>query len=377
MEKPTVARKKIGLLFLSSYSEWAGGTIYILNLIRALNFLRDDLKPEILLFHGYGSPMNEVRDINYPYIYFHQANSPNKLMKVWLRAKRLITRKSAFYNLLPEIVYPYNPKAFLGKTPIHWIPDFQERYLPEMFSEAEIAERRSAQSAIASSGEIVVFSSNDAMKDFNKFYPDHHCDLRLLRFASILPRFDHLDITDLKTKFDIGKTYFMSPNQFWKHKNHKIVLEAIALLKDKNLDFQVAFTGSNKDHRNKEYFQTLQHFIEKEQIQKWIRFLGFIDRAEQLSLMNHATAIIQPSLFEGWSTVVEDSKALNQYIILSDLSVHKEQANENCIFFNPRSAEQLALIIERSVSIPPLRKQEDYSKNIQDFAHTIIQVLDL
>ncbi len=46
------------------------------------------------------------------------------------------------------------------------------------------------------------------------------------------------------------------------------------------------------------------------------RFLGFIDRGEQLQLMKNSIAIVQPSLFEGWSTVVEDTKAMQSCNII-------------------------------------------------------------
>jgi hypothetical protein len=67
--------------------------------------------------------------------------------------------------------------------------------------------------------------------------------------------------------------------------------------------------------------------------------------------MKHAQAIIQPSLFEGWSTVVEDAKAMNQTIILSDLRVHKEQTDdyEPKLFFNPNNENDL---VEKMLSLP-------------------------
>ncbi|MFM6026689.1 MAG: glycosyltransferase, partial [Dolichospermum sp.] len=51
----------------------------------------------------------------------------------------------------------------------------------------------------------------------------------------------------------------------------------------------------------------------------------------------------QPSLFEGWSTVIEDAKSLGKNLIASDLDVHLEQSPINCRFFNRSSAEELAL----------------------------------
>ena len=58
--------------------------------------------------------------------------------------------------------------------------------------------------------------------------------------------------------------------------------------------------------------------------------------------MQQAIAIIQPSLFEGWSTVVEDAKAIGQFIVLSSLPIHKEQISTNCLFFEPFDVEDLA-----------------------------------
>lgn len=368
-------RKQIGLLYLSTYSAWAGGLIYVQNIIRALNFLDDYDKPEITLFHGYDSPVTDVMSIGYPHITYHQISSDDKFKKIFYRLKRVITGKSAFFNWLPDIVYPYNNKIFLGKARIDWIPDFQEKYLPHMFAEEEIQRRQRDQITIAKSGGAVVFSSQDALSDFKKFYPDHNCDLRLLRFASILPDFKHIQPDTLQAKYDIGGIYFMSPNQFWKHKNHIVLLQAIAHLKSKNLDFQIVLTGSQTDSKNKDYFQTLRDFIETHQIARWIKFLGFIDRADQLALMYHARAIIQPSLFEGWSTVVEDSKAMNQFIILSDIPVHREQISDNCAFFDPHNPEQLAASIYECILKVPEKTVKDYSKNIKDFSKDILRVL--
>jgi hypothetical protein len=35
--------------------------------------------------------------------------------------------------------------------------------------------------------------------------------------------------------------------------------------------------------------------------------------------------LLQPSRYEGWSTAVEDAKALGKIILVSDLTVHREQ----------------------------------------------------
>jgi glycosyltransferase involved in cell wall biosynthesis len=112
-----------------------------------------------------------------------------------------------------------------------------------------------------------------------------------------------------------------------------------------------------------------------------LRFLGFIDREEQLLLMKHAIAVIQPSLFEGWSTVVEDSKSIGARLIVSDIAVHQEQleAYGGKWFFSPTDEKQLAERISEAMQasakqVPQARYE--YSKDIVRFAEKFIEIIE-
>jgi len=116
----------------------------------------------------------------------------------------------------------------------------------------------------------------------------------------------------------------------------------------------------------------LQNYVLQNNIQDNVRFLGFIDRIDQLALMKHSQAIIQPSLFEGWSTVVEDVKAMNQSLILSDIRVHREQIIRNVVFFEPENTVQLAKILE---NYKPKSEISDYKTNNIKFGETFRDIL--
>lgn len=55
--------------------------------------------------------------------------------------------------------------------------------------------------------------------------------------------------------------------------------------------------------------------------------------------------MIHPSLFEGWSTVVEDALCLGKKMILSDFPVHLGQDPPGSAFFDRHSTQQLADLI--------------------------------
>lgn len=349
-------RIKVGLIY--SYQEqWIAGAYYIENLVHALNALPDALKPSIVLLCSNNKDFERInRATNYPYINWHSLNVKyNIIERVINKVCRTITKRN-FIEKLPtnkniDVLFPsmdFIPLPVERK--IYWIPDFQEDYLPHFFSEEEVKYRKSLQKRLSELETNIVFSSQDALNDFERLYPKHVCKTYVLRFAVTHPSgYKSLDIQNIRQKYNIPKDYFFVPNQFWVHKNHILVLKALQVLKSKGEDYCVAFSGKQEDYRSPNHFEKLKDYVQKHQLEENIRFLGFIDRAEQLALMKHAKAVIQPSLFEGWSTVVEDVKAMNQMVILSDLKVHREQTENynNKHFFNPHDEHDLATKIQK------------------------------
>ncbi len=379
-----VIRKRIGLSY--SYNEnWIGGTYYIENLIAALELLPDDKKPHIVLITNNAHDAEIAKNkISYPYISYQLSSGEksnfyrfinrvsNKLLGVRLFSQQI-------KNL--DAVFPYSKSVqhSLAKTKIYWIADFQEHFVPEFFSEGYIAERRSIQSVIQSSPETLVLSSNDALSHFESLYPNHKVNTRVIPFAVTHPNFENLAIHELLNKFNLPSKYFICPNQFWKHKNHFTVLQAVKELKDRKIEITVAFTGKQEDYRNPTYYSDLLSYVNENNLHQNIKFLGFIDRAEQLKLMAQSVSVIQPSLFEGWSTVVEDSKSLNKALIVSNIDVHVEQLiDSTAIFFDPHNKSGLADILENvhnSTSEIPLYAHADYRADIKKFGENFMALL--
>ena len=63
--------------------------------------------------------------------------------------------------------------------------------------------------------------------------------------------------------------------------------------------------------------------------------------------------VLQPSLFEGWSTSVEEAKSLGKPVLLSDIEVHREQVLSPESFFQPHDVTGLANLIEGQWSTLP------------------------
>lgn len=374
-------RKRVGLYF-ESYSTLPAYVIYTQNIIRTINLAVDSEKPELVILHLTDSPINEIKEINYPYIEFYCL--PKIKNSLTGRAINKISRKILKKNLLSFIdsgfpknldcIFPYNfrPECDYIKHKILWKPDFQEFHLPSLFTSAELNYNKQFLDAMAVKPFHLVLSSEDAARDYNKAYPNHLNKIHLWKFTSFLPDTTKINVKVLRAKFNINSDYFLVANQFWPHKNHINVLKALKICMALNCDFQIVFTGKQKSSRDIELFDKLKHYIEQNNLQKNIIFTGFIPRDEQITLMSQAKAVIQPSLFEGWSTVIEDCKALNQFVIASDLSVNREQISENVVFFNPYNYKDLAEKLVNFLKEPPEKIQGNYTYEITKFKNNIL-----
>ena len=108
------------------------------------------------------------------------------------------------------------------------------------------------------------------------------------------------------------------------------------------------------------------------QLEDYIKLPGLIDSKELLCLMKNAYAVVQPSLFEGWNTTVEDCKALNKFVFLSDLPVHREQIHTNVCFFDPHDENKL---MEKLLKVVPTHTPFDYSNNLLEFGENFLKVI--
>jgi glycosyltransferase involved in cell wall biosynthesis len=191
--------------------------------------------------------------------------------------------------------------------------------------------------------------SNNALDHFQEIYPSSKAITHVLNFSSEAANVNLMTREDVLSKFGIDRPYFMVCNQFWKHKNHKLVLEAIEQLIDLSDKFIVVFKGKQEDYRHPSYVTDLFEFVEESNINN-ARFLGFIDRVEQLSLMKYSEAIIQPSLFEAWGTVIEDAKVLGVPALDSDIPIHQEQLGDLGYYFKKDDQRDLTWLLNRIVA---------------------------
>jgi glycosyltransferase involved in cell wall biosynthesis len=329
---------------------WIGGYNYLLNLLRVITQHHPGVLQPVLFFGADVDPedvgpfqaITGVEIVTSPYM--NTARRSASLLRSLVLGADPETR-SLFHKHRIDVVFE-NAQfhgARLGIPAIAWIPDFQHRELPHLFSRAAWWKRELGFRAQIGGGRTIMLSSGDARDDCERHYPSTKGRTHLVRFA--VPsegRPDAAAVLAAREAHGLPQRYFYLPNQFWQHKNHLLVIDALELLKQSGHSILVAASGTQLDPYRPDHFQRITERLAATGVADQFRMLGLIPYEHIAPLMVGSAAVLNPSLFEGWSTTVEEARALNVPLVLSDLAVHQEQATGMARFFDRTSARSLA-----------------------------------
>ena len=159
--------------------------------------------------------------------------------------------------------------------------------------------------------------------------------------------------TEVLKKFDLlNKKFIFYPAQYWAHKNHIYIIEAISLIeKKKDKELIAVFCGTDKN--NLDY---LKSFTKKLKIEKSIKFLDFLSEDELNELYKNSFAIVVPTYFgptnhlpiEGfyfekpvfYSNIWSDIEQVKDAVISIDLNNPNDLANKLLKFLSNKDLEE-------------------------------------
>ena len=375
-------KKRIGIYFTAG-ANWLGGVYYLVNLVNSCSYLPKEEQDRwgFTIFYNDESE-RFIKLFTYHDVAFVKLSSIDARKAF---AKSIVLRKNLF---LPQEVsatrvvglYPFNDFPVKTKTDIKlvsWYPDLQHRFYPEYFQKFKLWQRELRLQKLLKHSEHLVMSSQDVASHFSRFYPDAQIEKTVLPFVSLTDTDEIVDKAVVTKRYGLQADYFMVSNQFYKHKDHKTLLEALAEVKKQKPDVVVAMTGKMEDYRDPTYITSLKKIIADHDLTENVYLLGVIPRGDQLSLMKHAIAVIQPSLFEGWSTVVEDVKSIAGRIIASDIAIHKEQLGDEGVLFGQSDPVHLSQQM-LSVADNPASAETafSYRDNIIRFATSFLAIFE-
>jgi glycosyltransferase involved in cell wall biosynthesis len=238
------------------------------------------------------------------------------------------------------------------------IPDFQHVGLPNYFTADERAFRDESCRRQGELTDLAVLHSAAVAADFRRFLPACSEKPRVFHFPSLLcfsPLDQKPDAAGLAARYGLDEGFFLVMNQFWVHKNHRVIIEALGQLKKTGTVPQVVMIGQPTDTRDPSgrHLSALLGRMAELGLDGRIKLLGFVDAKTRDDLIRCCCAILQPSLFEGWNTAIEDAKAVGRPVIASDLAVHREQIPGAFALLPPDDVAAWAAALARARSVLP------------------------
>jgi glycosyltransferase involved in cell wall biosynthesis len=246
-----------------------------------------------------------------------------------------------------DVVFPLRdlPGNSIPCASLGWIADFQHIHLPELFSDEQKKLRNELFSEIAKSCNKVLLSSNAVASDFKLLQSEWKQKIVVHPFPSMVWLDDLSKNPEATLDFyNLPKKFLLCINQFWKHKNHMLLPSAVARATKDFSDIHLVLVGQLGDYRDASNGNLSELMQEIAMNGAPITILGRLDRSKMIDLLRCSAGVLQPSLCEGWSTTIEDAKALGIPVLCSDIPVHREQIPAG-FFFDPKSAESLARVL--------------------------------
>jgi glycosyltransferase involved in cell wall biosynthesis len=318
----------------------AGGYYYLLNLLCVLRKFESEKLTPILLVGEDEAQERLAPFQNLPGLEIRRSRALNRSRQASAAARALVLGcDTQVRALLREAALDvlFEAATFYGWRPgcrvLAWFPDFQHRALPHLFSPVGWWRRELGFRLQVTANRHVIVSSHDALAHALRHYlPPQH--VSVVRFALPPPSAHDVDrISQTVAKYGLPSRYFFMPNQFWLHKNHLLVIEALARLAKQGEVPTVLASGQQVDPRHHGYFERVREAVNRHGLEPYFLMPGLLPKEDMAPLLLGATALLNPSLYEGWSTPVEEAKSAGVPMILSDLDVHREQAEGQAVFF--------------------------------------------
>lgn len=145
----------------------------------------------------------------------------------------------------------------------------------------------------------------------------------------------HADRSAVRDKYALPGDYYFYPAQFWPHKNHIRVLEALVLLRKQGNILNVVFAGGDKGGR-----AHIEHFIVNNALQDQVHCVGFVPAGDMRRLYEECLAVVMPTYFGPTNLPPLEAWQIGKPLIYSSLFI--AQVGDAALCVDPDDAEELA-----------------------------------
>ena len=350
---------RIGYLFLANQN-YGGVYQYSLSFLKSLSL--NKTVSEIIIY---------TRDKNLEF--------PGARIKI-IKHFNLLFFSSLFFSLFnfyPKLLFnkneflispTYSPLLFLSSCKfVFTLHDLQELHFPENFSKLILIWRDYMYRKISKLSTYIITESNYVKTDIIN-YLNYNPQRIIVAESPPIFDFEEVDGDFVKKKYHIkeGIDYVFFPAQFWKHKNHKRVINAFSRIVIKHKKIKLIITG----RKSREYNNILAQIIELN-LSEHILHLENIDQVDMPFFFKNSITTIAPTLHESISIPVFEAFYFESPVCASGILAIKDQVSNAGLQFDPTNEESIYISLDEMLSNDNLRKdfKSKGKKRLEYFSH--------
>lgn len=266
--------------------------------------------------------------------------------------------------------FPYQNFVICSMPTVYNPHDLQFLHFPEFFSPSEIYQRdHIVRAGCHFSGNVVV-GSRWVKEDLVRAYGTDPDKIQVIPWSPPTQVYQDPTRDDFSTvvqKYSLNQPYAYYPAMLWYHKNHLRLLDALALLRDRDgLIVNLVSTG----HKYPEPWRDVQGKIQAHNLNNQVQFLGLVPKEDLRAIYGSSQFVFVPTLFEAASGPVFEAWQESVPAACSAITSLPEQAGDAALLFDPYSVESIAEALKRMTCDKQLvaQLQENASRRLADFS---------
>jgi glycosyltransferase involved in cell wall biosynthesis len=224
--------------------------------------------------------------------------------------------------------------------------DLQHRHLPEYFTPLQRQVRDRRYRALCNQAELVAVMTSWGRDDLIAAMELPPAKVAVVPWASVLSYYPHqseAERRDTVQRLQLPPRFALYPAQTWPHKNHLLLLEALAHIRDRTgRVLPLVCTG-----RTTEFYPAIARRMTELRLDGQVVFTGHLPDSELRTVFESAWCLIYPSRFEGWGMPILEAFDSGLPVACSTATVLPSLANGAALLFEADDSAAMAAAIEQ------------------------------
>lgn len=153
-------------------------------------------------------------------------------------------------------------------------------------------------------------------------------------------------------KLKLHQPFLVYTGSAYPHKNLRLLLSALQRFHRQGQKLNLAIVSSRSV-----FLDQLKTLVHRQHLQDQIVFTGFLTDQDLRSVYSQATALVHPSLSEGFGLTGLEAMAAGLPVISANTGSLPEIYEDAALYFNPYSQDELVAQINRILTDPNLRQR--------------------